>query len=210
MIDTTLNTVVNTIVVGDLPVGVAVAPDGKRVYVTNVDSGSVSVIDTTLNTVVETISVSSPSNGLGPDNVAVAPDGKRVYMTSGNSNSFAVIDTTTTPNTVVGTGTVGIKPTGVAVSPDGKRVYVTDGLSNSVSVIDTTFNTVVDTVAVGEYPVGIAIQQLPTSKDQCKNDGWKTFGFKNQGQCIKYVNTGVLGTMERKFRLSFCQNPSRI
>jgi hypothetical protein len=30
----------------------------------------------------------------------------------------------------------------------------------------------------------------PTDKDQCKNDGWKTFtnpSFKNQGQCIKYV-----------------------
>ena len=35
-----------------------------------------------------------------------------------------------------------------------------------------------------------------TSKDQCKNDGWKTHvradgsTFKNQGDCIQYVNTG--------------------
>jgi len=32
----------------------------------------------------------------------------------------------------------------------------------------------------------------PTSKDQCKNGGWMTFtnpAFKNQGQCIKYVNS---------------------
>ena len=28
------------------------------------------------------------------------------------------------------------------------------------------------------------------SQDQCKNDRWKNFGFKNQGQCIKFVNTG--------------------
>jgi hypothetical protein len=31
----------------------------------------------------------------------------------------------------------------------------------------------------------------PTNKDQCKNGGWQTFtnpSFKNQGQCIKYVN----------------------
>jgi len=30
----------------------------------------------------------------------------------------------------------------------------------------------------------------PTSKDQCKDDGWKRFtnpAFKNQGQCIKYA-----------------------
>jgi hypothetical protein len=34
----------------------------------------------------------------------------------------------------------------------------------------------------------------PTNKDQCKGDGWKTFNvprqFKNQGDCIQYVNTG--------------------
>lgn len=34
----------------------------------------------------------------------------------------------------------------------------------------------------------------PINKDQCKNDGWKSFNtpraFKNQGDCIQYVNTG--------------------
>jgi hypothetical protein len=28
----------------------------------------------------------------------------------------------------------------------------------------------------------------PTDKDQCKNDGWKQFQFKNQGQCVDYTN----------------------
>ena len=32
--------------------------------------------------------------------------------------------------------------------------------------------------------------QVPTTKAQCKNGGWKQFGFKNQGQCIKFVNHG--------------------
>jgi hypothetical protein len=34
----------------------------------------------------------------------------------------------------------------------------------------------------------------PTNKDQCKNGGWQTFNtprkFKNQGDCIQFVNTG--------------------
>jgi hypothetical protein len=30
----------------------------------------------------------------------------------------------------------------------------------------------------------------PTSKDQCKKGGWAHFGFRNQGQCIRFVNTG--------------------
>jgi hypothetical protein len=31
----------------------------------------------------------------------------------------------------------------------------------------------------------------PTDKNQCKNEGWKTFNnppFKNQGQCVEFVN----------------------
>jgi hypothetical protein len=30
---------------------------------------------------------------------------------------------------------------------------------------------------------------LPTSKDQCKNGGWRTFpGFENQGDCVSFVS----------------------
>lgn len=38
--------------------------------------------------------------------------------------------------------------------------------------------------------------QIATNKDQCKNNGWKTYRradgstFKNQGDCIQYANTG--------------------
>jgi hypothetical protein len=32
---------------------------------------------------------------------------------------------------------------------------------------------------------------LPTSKDQCKNGGWQSFGaFKNQGDCVSFVASG--------------------
>jgi hypothetical protein len=32
---------------------------------------------------------------------------------------------------------------------------------------------------------------LPTSKEQCKNGGWRNFGvFKNQGDCVSFVATG--------------------
>lgn len=35
---------------------------------------------------------------------------------------------------------------------------------------------------------GLTFTPFPSSKDQCRKEGWKTFGFKNQGQCIKFVN----------------------
>jgi hypothetical protein len=30
----------------------------------------------------------------------------------------------------------------------------------------------------------------PTSKEQCKHGGWAQFGFKNQGQCVAFVQRG--------------------
>jgi hypothetical protein len=46
--------------------------------------------------------------------------------------------------------------------------------------------TVSQTVSFGIGP--------PTNKDQCKNGGWETFTiprkFKNQGDCVSFVNTG--------------------
>ena len=39
--------------------------------------------------------------------------------------------------------------------------------------------------------VQISYLALPTSKDQCMNGGWRDFSqFKNQGDCIQFVNTG--------------------
>jgi hypothetical protein len=42
-----------------------------------------------------------------------------------------------------------------------------------------------------DYVVADA-QPLPTSKDQCKNGGWRNYGstFKNQGQCVAFVQHG--------------------
>lgn len=30
----------------------------------------------------------------------------------------------------------------------------------------------------------------PTAKAQCLKDGWQTFNFKNQGQCVRFIETG--------------------
>jgi YVTN family beta-propeller protein len=75
VVDTATNAVIATIPVGDSPFGVAVSPDGSKVYVTNLGSASVSVIDAATNTVTATIPV-----GLQPSGVAVTPDGSKLYV----------------------------------------------------------------------------------------------------------------------------------
>src|SRR5207302_808905 len=153
-------TVVATVPVGDGPIGVAVTPDGTRVYVANINSSTVSVIDTATNTVVATVTV-------GPDPLAVAVclDGQRMDVANrganvGGDNTVSVIGTST--NLVVATvpvglasqtAAVGLYPQGLAVTHDGKSVYVANTNANSMSVIATATNTVVGTVPVGNGPV---------------------------------------------------------
>jgi hypothetical protein len=53
---------------------------------------------------------------------------------------------------------------------------------------------------------------VPTSKDQCKNGGWRNYpAFKNQGQCVAFVvRRGCLvqrGTIT--YRDPYCANPLR-
>src|SRR5215472_14476590 len=142
VIDTTTNKVVTTIDVGLAPAGVAVTPDGRKVYVANrAVSGTVSVIDAATNTVSATIAV-----GSNPVGVAIKPDGSKVYVgNKGRHSTLSVIDTAT--NAVSGTITVGRHPVGVAVTPDGSKVYVANKGNGTVSVIDTT-NRVVATIEV--------------------------------------------------------------
>jgi hypothetical protein len=42
-------------------------------------------------------------------------------------------------------------------------------------------------VSGGDITV-VDAQPPPTRTQECKNGGWKQFGFKNQGQCIAFVN----------------------
>ena len=50
--------------------------------------------------------------------------------------------------------------------------------------------TAFESVTSGDLTVHDAAA-TPTSKDQCKNGGWKTYGvFKNQGDCVSFVATG--------------------
>ncbi|MGA8926071.1 MAG: hypothetical protein WB462_07600 [Solirubrobacterales bacterium] len=44
-------------------------------------------------------------------------------------------------------------------------------------------------VTSGDFKV-VDAQPPPTTKDQCKDGGWKQFGFANQGLCIAFVNHG--------------------
>jgi len=126
-IDVAPSSVVDVIAVGGTPVGVAVAPNGKQVYVTNHEA--ILVLDTANQSVSHSVAGSDyPSGG-----VAFTQDGSRAYVTNGGSASVSVIDTAS--GSVVDTIAVDFDPYDIAISADASRAYVSNFLSHSVSLI---------------------------------------------------------------------------
>ncbi len=64
-------------------------PDGKRLFVSNWSSESVSVIDTATNKVIRTLHV-----GMNPNDMKLSADG-RLFVACSNDNTVHVIDTHT-------------------------------------------------------------------------------------------------------------------
>ena len=70
------------------PTGVALSPDGRRLYVANGAASRVTVIDPAAARVLSAIEV-----GTRPWGVALSPDGLTLYTADGRSNQISVIDT---------------------------------------------------------------------------------------------------------------------
>ncbi|MDT5013318.1 MAG: hypothetical protein QOH57_4935 [Mycobacterium sp.] len=185
-----INTATNTVVgqastKGGQSFGLALSPDGQRLYVSNTFNNTVSVLDTSkaTPTLMATVAV-----GVTPGGIAVSPDGTKVYVANFSSGTVSVISTAT--NAVVGKPiAVGANPYGVAVSPDSTRVYVGNFGSNSVSVINAAATTpsVVSTIGVGAQPFGIALSP----------DGGVLYAA-NGADTVSVINTktgAVIGTV---------------
>jgi YVTN family beta-propeller protein len=143
--------VVGTVTVGSDPYGLTYDSGKGEIFVTNYDSGTVSVISDSTNAVVATVSVET-----GPQGVAYDSGKGEIFVTNVLSNTVSVISDST--NAVVATVSVGSYPWGAAYDSGKGEVFVTNSgtSSNTVSVISDSTNAVVATVSVGSVPVGVA------------------------------------------------------
>jgi YVTN family beta-propeller protein len=173
--------------------GIAVRPDGRRLYVADYGTGAVYVVDTTTLTQVNVIPV-----GLWPHGLAFNPARARAYVANwgdGAVSSLSVIDTDT--ETVV--KTIPLRPSaahpigtnGVAVDRAGTRVYVSNFYDDSVAVIDATTETVAAVVHIGadpasvniQNPVGIAVNPA----------GTRVYVANQQGGTVSVIDTSTNG-----------------
>jgi hypothetical protein len=105
-------------------------------------------------------------------NVDPIPDGSSLYTCNVNISPGAAAGSYPLTVSNVGMST----PSGQAITSTG-----TDGA-------------IIVTGGPAPTPTATPAPAEPTSKDQCKHGGWRNFTFphpfKNQGDCIQFVNTG--------------------
>lgn len=89
VLDMTTQKVLSTLPV-TAPDGLVISPDGKKVFVSSTDSGTVKVIDTATDTQIQSIDVGAKPGGLD-----ITPDGAHLVVSVAGANVAAVVDTTT-------------------------------------------------------------------------------------------------------------------
>jgi YVTN family beta-propeller protein len=108
---------------------IVIHPNKPVAYVTNINSGSVSVIDLNKNKVIKIISC-----GLGRKGIDITSDGSEIWVTNTKENSITIINTSSYK--VVDTLKTGDEPLKLKFSKDGKYCLVANAIEGTISVYD--------------------------------------------------------------------------
>ncbi len=182
--DTTTDnpTVIDVIVLNDIPSGIAVNPTTNRVYVVHGFQDSlelpVSVVDGSTNEVVDVVMVENnpgiiPGRPIGigvnidSNLIYVVSDGGVVSVIDGKSNQ--VINTIRLENDAENLSSV--IGDGVAVNPKTNTIYVANAKFSLVSVIDGLTNQIVDSISIDGNPMTIAINSSTNTIYVDRRDG---------------------------------------
>ena len=170
-----LTQITTAIAAGTAPMGVAVDPSSRFVYVVNSTgnfvNGTVSQYSINQTTGALTSITTAIATGTSPRGVAADPTGRFVYVTnhgtSGNSVSQYSINQTTGALTSIATIGSGNRPFGIAVDPTGRFVYTANYTGNTVSQYSINQTTgaltqITTAIATGTSPQGIAVE--PTGR----------------------------------------------
>lgn len=168
VVDATSGNVLSRIAVGKRPRGMALSPDGTRLYVAlsgsaiagpGVDESKlpppdrradgIGVIDIASGRLVATL-----ESGPDPETFALSPDGKTLYVSNEDTGRLSAVDTVS--GKIRAAAVVGIEPEGVAVRPDGKVVYVTCEGDSTVHALDATTLATLATIPTKPRPRAIA------------------------------------------------------
>ena len=171
--------------VGTDPEQLAVLPDGSRLYASNEDAGTATVVDIKTGKALATLVV-----GIEPEGVTASHDGRWVYVTAETSNTVSVIDTRT--DAVASTFIVDSRPRDAAFSPDGARAYVTTEIGRTLVVVDTSSHKVLRSVPVPNNETGVKPMGVVVSPD-----GGRVYVATGRGRTVDVFDTSTFNLLAR-------------
>jgi len=116
-------------------------PFKPLIYISNINSGSVSVIDVELDKVIKIIPCSKRAEGID-----ITPDGAELWVTNIKENFISVINTETYKTTArIDTGK---EPLRLKFSNDGKQCLVSNAGDGTVSVYNTTTKKQISSISI--------------------------------------------------------------
>ncbi len=162
VINVSSNTVMRNITIPSYPgpQSIAIAPNGKILYIatSDYDANSVMVINASSGKSIASKNISDISvpTTTAEQVISVSPDGKFVYVLNG---SHAVTIISTISDSVVSNINLNASSNlnAIAVSKDGRFVYVVSEYLNSTFIINASSHELIATIPTGYGPSGIAI-----------------------------------------------------
>ena len=142
------------------PYETVLTPDGKRLFVSNWSSESVSVIDTATNKVIRTLHV-----GMNPNDMKLSADG-RLFVACSNDNTIHVIDTRSLQilerlsTTLTPLAPEGSTPDSLLIDDKRKLAFVANADNNSIAVIriaNREHSSVRGFIPTGWYPSAMTL-----------------------------------------------------
>ena len=153
VVDLAAQKLVSTYPSGADPETFALSHDGKRLYVSNEDTGELSALDLDKGTLIATVAVGSE-----PEGVAVSHDDRTVYVTCETANAVYAVDARSMQ--VQAQIPTAKRPRALFLARHAPRGYVTDEFGASLTEFSTEDYKVVRTIALGDpksvRPMGIA------------------------------------------------------
>jgi DNA-binding beta-propeller fold protein YncE len=180
---------------------VAVSPDATRAYVTNIGSGTTTVLD-----LVTGRKVTDLPTGAGSEALALSPDGRELWVAARAAAEIAVVDTGSLEITarLPAPG----MPIRIAFAPDGSTALVTCAQSSEIATFDRARRTEVGRRKIDVVPAPGAGQRpfaqlapgsaLPVGL-LWSRDGRTAYVAATMGDRVVHVNGAsleVLGTIE--------------
>ncbi len=107
----------------------------------------------------------------------------------------------TTTTTVAPTTTTTAPPATTTTAAPTTTTTAPPATTTTAAPTTTTTVPAATTTTVASTTTTTSPVVTPTAKDECKKGGWAGFGFRNQGQCIKFVNQSTPPTASLQARL---------